>query len=201
MTYDREQLEKTLAPLRLPKSGDDRSAFERELDSRFGALAWSADCTPEECVGLALWLGSQGWTAFAIDSDLKPNPPGTRARFSRALRLDALERDTNGKHMGLVAKRLAARALKQKDSMGLGWPAKEISIGRYVRTYRSRRKPSTELLALYGRDEGKLPVEEVKRMRREHMKRELQWSAQRLTSHDRSPSVRDAAQASRSPGR
>lgn len=183
--YTREQLETTLAPLCLPKAGEDRSTFEPELDARLTSLAWLADLSASECVGLALWLGSQEWKGFEIDlADCEENPASVG--FVRNVVISGSEYDKQGKE--LPAQRAAHSAGEAMRAMGLHAPA-ESSLNTYVRQRRAersklseeaRRVRNPELLAAYMQDESKLSIEQVKRMRRDQLRRELQWSAARL---------------------
>jgi hypothetical protein len=179
----REELEKTLPPLRIPKAGEDRSAFEPELDRRLAALALVAELPAKECVGLALWLGSHGWQAFEVDPGAGDERP-TQTTFSRNLRMGAVVFDEAGNRRH-TSDTLAAEALRKTMSATGMVPTADSTLRKDVNTYRNARSPEhigDELLALYKEDASKLPVEYAKRILREKLKRELQLSAARLQS-------------------
>jgi len=172
MTRDtRARLETMLPRLSLPKPGEPRPRFERRLDARLASLARLMDLSPSECVGLALWLGAHDWKAFDVDlSDCEANP--SQAKFSRDLMISAL--DEGGR-----AKEAAPAIGKTMRAMGLPAPS-DSSLRTYVAEHRAG-SPEDGLQALYWRNESNLPVEHVKRIRREQLQRELRWSAARLT--------------------
>ncbi len=181
-TRDSDTRLKNLPPLRLPKPSEPRSRFERRLDARLASLARLSECTPEQCVGLACWLGKEGWGAFAVDvSDCQKKP--TAFAFSRELGLAALEYDQNGKPRVLTPKQLAVVAMSERSRLRVDQTKEERSMGTHVRNHRSYQKkhgPNARLLALYHRHEEGLPVEHVRRLRRERLLIELKWSAARL---------------------
>ncbi|HEV7693123.1 MAG TPA: hypothetical protein VGO52_19975 [Hyphomonadaceae bacterium] len=159
----------------------ERRRFQRRLDARMGALAFEMRCTPEECVGLALWFGDQGWSAFVVEFPYSEGGP-TREVFARNLQIGAAAYDEKGDHRGDNEKRLAARAkplLEQANQR----PYTEGTVRSYVRVRRALHQPrNAELLAMYDGKESEMPLELVEERRRELVKHELRLSAARLTS-------------------
>lgn len=206
---DRARLEKTLPPLRLPTTQEQRRRFERRLDARLATLARSADCTPQQCIALALWLGSQGWKAFEIDlSDCDENPTGPE--FVRNLLLAVAEdgnRGNRGKGRRLKSGELAGAAIDLAQQLGIRAPKKGEAGVKEQTTWdqyaRRKRDPSAhklvnamwveaflkqgmelpaELRALYDNASIAAPREVVQRIVVAQMKQEIEASAARLES-------------------
>jgi hypothetical protein len=198
---DRARLEKTLPPLRLPTTPEERRRFERRLDVRLATLARSADCTPEQCIGLALWLRSQGWKAFEIE--LPDNKKPTGPEFVRNLLIEVAlyERPyLKGKQLGAAAIDLAAKLGLGAAKKGAGGAEQFDTWHQYARRKRDpayRRLLDSvwvetapkygvelppELVAAYDQPSIPAPRDIVKRAVVQQMKRELEASAARLQS-------------------
>jgi hypothetical protein len=175
--------------LRLPpSSAGDTSAtaedveFEATIDERLSELARATECTPDQCVALALFLGSRGWTAFDVDmSDVSADPQRSSGKFRQAMMLDGVIYDERG---GLAHKKqkLAAFAfVKLQRAWGLD-PVSEESARTYVGKHRKRGvgERGKELLAIYNQNEAMLPYDDVLRLRRERLRSALVASAMRL---------------------
>lgn len=183
--YSRQEMESGLPPLRLPKEGEDPSAFEKELDRRLASLAEGNACTPQQCVALASWLGDQGWKAFAVDdSDYKTNP--TSDAFWRTILMFAAEQSEKDKSRAVPAKTLGGIAWKWVEDVHPG-ALKESSMQTAARQHRARFPrggESTEaaLLQMVGDPENNLPLEEVSWLLRQRLDQEIKRSAARLHS-------------------
>lgn len=205
---DRARLESKSKPLRLPTTPEERRRFERRLDARLATLARSADCTPEQCIGLALWLRSQGWKAFEIElPDCEENPTG--AEFARNLLLEAAQYDRQGRRRRYLmrSKELAGAAIDLAQRLGIRDPKKGEAGARELATWdqyaRRKRDPAyqklldavwvetapgrwpelpPELRALYEEPSISAPRDVVRRAARLQLKQELEASAARLQS-------------------
>lgn len=203
---DRARLKSKLPPLRLPTTSEERRRFERRLDARLATLARSADCTPEQCIGLALWLRSQGWKGFELVlPDCEENPTG--AEFARNLLYEAAQYDTQGRRRNLKGDDLAYAAIALAGKLALPTSKKGGGKGRLLSTWsqyaRRKRDPAyqklldsvwvetapkhwpalpPQLQASYDDPSIPVPRDIVRRAALQQLKRELEQSAARLQS-------------------
>ena len=182
-----DRLRRLLPILRLPASdaaAHEHARFHKRVELRLGELARMTACTPEQCIGLALYLGSQGWTAFSMDeSDLNSSGRPTAKAFHQRMMLSVATYDENGTLRYKTDKQRAHAYTETERKVGIH-TVSDDSARVLVANYRRSTLPeqrSDPLLAIFNGDDSKLPADLVLTIRRKHLRSALEAAASRLT--------------------
>jgi len=181
-----DRLQRLLPALRLPAkdaAAHEHARFNKRVEVRLAELARMTHCMPEQCIGLALYLGAQGWKAFSLDeSDLNANGRPTAKAFHQGMMLSVATYDEHGALRYQTDKQRAHSYTEAER--GLGAPAvsddsARVHVANHRRGTPSERR-SDPLLAIYNGDEAGLPAGLVLTIRRRQLRLALESAALRL---------------------